>query len=176
MRDSDAEALFGIYSDPNVTRFLGRPVWTSVDQGLKRIRESVELWEKNRNLRLGVALKESDKIIGECCLFNASEKDRRVEIGYVLAYDAWGKGYMNEALVALVNYAFTEMNFHRIEAEIDPSNLASAKALERLGFQKEGHLRERWIADGEVSDSGLYGLLEGDWKARQSAASALTPC
>jgi len=48
--------------------------------------------------------------------------------------------------------------------------VASARSLERLGFIKEGHLRERWIVSGEVSDTGFYGLLHGDWlRSRRGA-------
>lgn len=54
---------------------------------------------------------------------------------------------------------------NRIEADIDPRNLGSAASLECLGFVREGHLRERWVVDGEVSDSWLHGLLRRDWKA-----------
>jgi RimJ/RimL family protein N-acetyltransferase len=56
---------------------------------------------------------------------------------------------------------------NRIEADIDPRNVASARSLERLGFSKEGHLRQRWIVNGEVSDSAFYGLLLSDWQAQQ---------
>ena len=48
-------------------------------------------------------------------------------------------------------------------------NAASARSLERLGFRHEGHLRERWIVDGEVSDTGLYGLLAREWFERRPA-------
>ena len=58
---------------------------------------------------------------------------------------------------------------NRVEADIDPRNAASANTLERLGFQNEGLLRERWVVDGEVSDSGIYGLLRLDWLARTEA-------
>jgi ribosomal-protein-alanine N-acetyltransferase len=61
---------------------------------------------------------------------------------------------------------FAEFDLNRIEADIDPRNVASARSLERLGFRKEGRLRERWIVSGEVSDSDLYGLLRIDWLAR----------
>ena len=50
-----------------------------------------------------------------------------------------------------------------VEADIDPGNRASARTLERLGFRREGLLRERWIVNGEISDSALYGLLRRDW-------------
>jgi RimJ/RimL family protein N-acetyltransferase len=89
-------------------------------------------------------------------------------VGYTLAFDAWGKGYMNEALTALLEFGFSQLGLNRVEADIDPRNMASARSLERLGFQKEGHLRERWIVAGEVSDTGLYGLLLSDWQARKA--------
>ena len=58
------------------------------------------------------------------------------------------------------------MKLNRVKADIHPDNLASAKTLERLGFIREGYLRERWIIEGEVSDSALYGLLRSDWVKR----------
>ena len=72
---------------------------------------------------------------------------------------------MSEAGSALIEHAFGTLNLHRIEADIDPRNVASARLLERLGFVREGLLRDRWIVGGEVSDSALYGLLERDRRA-----------
>jgi [ribosomal protein S5]-alanine N-acetyltransferase len=71
---------------------------------------------------------------------------------------------VHEALKALLEFAFEKMNLHRVEADIDPRNTASRKVAERLGFQKEGHLRERWIVGDEIQDTLFYGLLESDWK------------
>lgn len=84
-----------------------------------------------------------------------------------MASHAWGKAYMDEALRALLSYGFNDLKFNRVEADIDPRNEASARSLERLGFRKEGHLRERWIVGDEVSDTALYGLLHRDcqWRA-----------
>jgi RimJ/RimL family protein N-acetyltransferase len=75
---------------------------------------------------------------------------------------------MHEALQALLRFAFQTLELNRLEADIDPRNIASAKTLERLGFQKEGHLRERWIVNAEISDTDLYGLLQRDWQARST--------
>ena len=76
---------------------------------------------------------------------------------------------MCEALGALLNYAFHTLNLNRLEADIDPRNHASAKILERLGFTREGHMRERWIVNGEVEDTWWYGLLRREWFERASA-------
>lgn len=76
--------------------------------------------------------------------------------------DAMHRG---EALRALLDHGFGALQLNRIEADIDPRNAASACSLERLGFTREGLLRERWIVDGEVSDTSLYGLLARQWRA-----------
>lgn len=78
---------------------------------------------------------------------------------------------MNEALTALIAYGFENRHINRIEADIDPKSVASARSLERLHFVKEGYLRERWIVGGQVSDTALYGLLRSDW----ASASRSTP-
>ena len=73
---------------------------------------------------------------------------------------------MHEALQALLEFGFGELDLNRIDADIDPRNSASARTLERLGFTKEGYLRERWIVGDEVSDTAIYGLLRREWKVR----------
>ena len=60
-------------------------------------------------------------------------------------------------------YAFEVLDLHRIEADVDPRNAASIRTLERLGFQREGYLRERWQVNGEIQDALFYGLLRPDW-------------
>jgi RimJ/RimL family protein N-acetyltransferase len=73
---------------------------------------------------------------------------------------------MHEALQALLEFGVGELDLNRIEADIDPRNSASARTLERLGFTKEGYLRERWIVGDEVSDTAIYGLLRREWRVR----------
>ncbi len=163
---SDAEALFAIYSDVRVMRYWSYPPWSSIDQANEMIAKDATTLAAGEHLRLGVETVDDARLVGHCSLFNLNAQCRRAEIGYGLAFDAWGHGYMHEALTAVLNYGFSELALNRVEADIDPRNAASAKALERLGFLNEGLLRERWVVDGEVSDSGLYGLLRRDWLAR----------
>jgi RimJ/RimL family protein N-acetyltransferase len=103
-------------------------------------------------------------IVGMAGLFHFHETSRRAEIGYTLARAHWGQGLMHEALVALVDHAFSALDLNRLEADIDPRNVASARSLERLGFRHEALMRERWIVNGEVSDTGFYGLLRSEWQ------------
>lgn len=165
MRESDAAALFAIYSDPKVARYWSTPPWTSVDQAHALIAKHTAAMASDEYLCLAIERKSDEQFIGMCTLFKLSKQCRRAEIGYGLASPAWGHGYMHEALGALLNYGFSVMSLNRVEADVDPRNEASVRSLVRLGFRKEGHLRERWIVDGEVSDSDLYGLLFSDWQS-----------
>ncbi len=114
-------------------------------------------------LQLGIEHNDDKALIGTCTLFAFHTASRRAEMGYALGRPYWGKGYMHEALKALVRYAFEVRDLNRLEADIDPRNAASAKTLERLGFVREGYLRERWIVGDEVSDTALYGLLRREF-------------
>ena len=93
-------------------------------------------------------------------------------MGYALGRAHWGNGYIWEALNALLAYAFEELGMHRIEADVDPRNAASIRTLERLGFVREGYLRERWHVGGEIQDALFYGLLRSDWEKTRRGNSA----
>jgi RimJ/RimL family protein N-acetyltransferase len=167
---ADAQSLFALFSDPKMMRYWSSPPWTSVAKAHELIAKDHLAMPTGVHLRLGVELRDTGALVGTCTLFDFVPQCRRAELGYGLGSACWGRGYMHEALVALLGFGFSELALHRVEADIDPRNLASARSLERLGFVKEGHLRERWIVDGEVSDSGLYGLLRSDWRPQGGSA------
>ena len=121
-------------------------------------------------LRWSISRPADDRMIGHLSLFSFSEQSGRAEIGYGLARPHWGQGFMHEALIAVVDYAFGPLDLRRLEADIDPRNHASLRALERLGFAREGLLRERWQVGDEISDSALMGLLAHEWRARSDPA------
>ena len=89
-------------------------------------------------------------------------------IGYCYAELAWGQGYATEAGRALVDWSFENMNLHRMHSEADTRNLGSDRVLQKLGFQREGTLRENCIVNGVISDSWVYGLLRREWAAKDS--------
>jgi len=155
--------MFEIYSDAQVMRYWSTPPWTSIEQAHAAIAQDAEGRLTGTHLRLGMERLEDHRTIGHCSLFNVSRQNRRADLGYGMMSSVWGNGYMGEALRALLDYGFGALDLNRIEADVDPRNERSLRTLRRLGFQQEGHLRERWIVVGEVSDSALFGLLRRDW-------------
>jgi RimJ/RimL family protein N-acetyltransferase len=167
LRRGDEEALFALYSDPLFMRYWNTPPWPVLAEAAKVIGEDLAAMPAGRYLRLGIRAAEGEALIGTCGLFAFHEPSRRAELGYGLAPASWGHGYMTEALSALLGFAFGPLGLNRIEADIDPGNEASARALGRLGFVQEGFFRERWIVGGQISHSAMYGLLRADWEGRR---------
>ena len=166
----DAAGMFAIFSDREVMRYWSTVPWESMEFAKRFIENDRAAMDAGEYLRLAIVRRDDDALIGMCTLFNFVPQCRRAEVGYGLARAAWGQGYMHEAVGRLLAYGFEQLGINRVEADIDPRNEASARSLLRLGFLKEGHLRERWIVNGEVSDSELYGLLLKDWQRLRSAA------
>ena len=165
LADGDAPAVFAIFSHPEVMRYWASPPWTSISQAEERLARAQEGYRSKEGFQWGIERKEDGALLGTCSLFSFNWPSRRCEIGYALGRPYWGQGYMGEALRALVAYAFTTLDLNRLEADIDPRNDASARTLERLGFQKEGFMPERWIVGDEVSDTWWYGLLRRNWQS-----------
>lgn len=161
--EEDIDSLYEIFSSPQVMRYWSSAPLPDREAAADLQREIAEGNESETMLKWGLALRDSDTVIGTTTLFNLSLDNGRAELGYAMAHAHWGRGYMNEALTALVSHAFEVMELRRLEADVDPRNAASIRTLERLGFQREGFLRERWHVNGEIQDAFFYGLLRREW-------------
>jgi len=163
IEESDLDQLYAIFADPKVMRYWSTLPLESIEEARTLLKEIQTGNQQRTMLKWGVALKPTDIMIGTVTLFHLEQLQGRAEIGYAQARTYWGQGYIHEALQSLLTYAFQEMKLRRVEADVDPRNGASIKTLERLGFQKEGFLRERWHVGGEIQDALFYGLLEREW-------------
>jgi RimJ/RimL family protein N-acetyltransferase len=164
MSESDIDAIYTIFSNVEVMRYWATPPIADRNAAALILKEVHDGFRHRAQLKWGIAQRTDDAIIGTVTLYNLSFDNRRAEMGYALGRAHWGKGYMQEALQALLGYAFGELDLHRLEADVDPRNAASIRSLERLGFQREGYLRERWQVNGEIQDALFYGLLRPEWK------------
>jgi RimJ/RimL family protein N-acetyltransferase len=165
----DVDAVFAMESDPVAMRYWSRPPMQDVSEAQAAVERAMGHFAARTGLRWSIARPSDDRMLGHVSVFDFSEPSDRAEIGYGLARERWGQGFMNEALIAVIDYAFGPLGLRRLEADTDPRNEASLRALERLGFQREGLLRERWQVGDEISDTALLGLLAREWRERATA-------
>lgn len=155
----DAPAVFALHADPEAMRWWSTPPWTDPAAGTAWVDDRRAANASGEALTLMLEDRSAGGVLGTATLFHWHRTCRRAELGYQLSRPHWGRGLMREALDALLDWAFVEAELIRVEADVDPRNLASCGLLERLGFVREGLLRRRWIVAGEVSDTAWYGLL-----------------
>ncbi len=162
---ADAEALFVLKSDPSVTACYGQDPHPSVERTREWVSRNVEEQQRGEVLHWVLELRDEGEIIGACCLWNFNDSRTCAEIGYELRPEFWRQGLMTEALSAIIDHAFGSLRFHRLEAVPLASNRASIGLLLKLGFRREGVLRQRQLAGGRHVDQWYLGLLEADRQA-----------
>ena len=168
LQPSDAQALFAIKSDPEVTKHYGQEPHQSVDDTLRWIQELKVSYQQRQDVAWGVTLKNDERVIGACTLWNLDSSYHHGEIGYELhpAYER--RGIMTEAVSAILTFAFNDLGLHRVEATPFADNPPSQSLLLRLGFVLEGTLRQRHFFRDHYKDQLYFGLLKDEWLAMQS--------
>lgn len=167
-RTDDLDDFYAVHADPRVMRYWSFPAWTERSQAHARFASAMSGRDPDKLLCWVIAERADDRLIGGVTLFAIDRAQGRAEIGYALHADHWGCGLAREALRLALAHAFDTLGLRRIEADIDPRNTASCALAERMGFVREGVLRERWQVAGELQDSAIYGLLARDWRAAKA--------
>jgi RimJ/RimL family protein N-acetyltransferase len=157
----DAAAFAAYRSDPDVARYQS---WDA-PLPLAEAQKTVENFANGDPMKPGwfqYAVDRDGVLIGDIGL-NLHENLMQAELGFTLAPEYQGQGYATEAVRGLLDQLFVERNLHRVSAECDARNTASARLLERLGFRQEGlRLSNSWFK-GEWTDDLLFGLLRSDY-------------
>ncbi|MGC3860566.1 GNAT family N-acetyltransferase [Micromonospora chersina] len=161
--DADAGDLFALHSNAHVLRYWDAPPWTDRGRSDGFITACRRMAEEGTGARLAVDRVSDGAFIGWCGLTRWNPDYRSASLGYCYGEAAWGHGYATEAARALLRWAFDTLDLNRVQAETDTRNVASARVLEKLGFVREGTLREDCVVNGDVSDSWVYGLLRREW-------------
>jgi RimJ/RimL family protein N-acetyltransferase len=156
---ADAPALFAARSDPDVMRYWDWPAQASVEQVENIIADHFPEVADGNVMWWAVALTPEGPAIGECDLSEIDHQHRRAEVGYLFNRACWGNGYAQEAMQAVIAYAFADLKLERLWARFHSGNAASQRLLERLGFTKEGTLKRHIWRDGERRDCEIYGLV-----------------
>ena len=171
-RAGDAENLAAYRSAPGVARYQS---WDT-PYSLERARYAIETMAAADPAEPGwfqyaVELKAGRTHIGDVGV-NLNDNRMQAEIGYTIAPDRQGHGFATEAVRAVLERLFTVQGLHKVSAECDARNIASARLLEQVGFIREGLLREQTWIKNEWTDDLLYGLLADEWTAQEGPDQA----
>ena len=150
----------GLPGDPRVQRFNDEPLRdvAAAEAFIRFLRA-----DSASDARRHWAITADEEVVGLIGLHAWQHDHRRAELGYDMAVSRWGQGIASEAARAVIDYGFTEMKLHRIQAQTIADNHRSVRLLERLGFHREGTLREYSMEDDlTFHDSAVYGLLAAD--------------
>ena len=173
----DLPDLLEINSSDEVTRYVPYKTWVTAADSHAWLERMERLQAGGDTLQLVIALRDTGQVIGACLLFAFDAASSRAEIGYVLGRQYWGRGYMHEAIGAVMRFVFERLGLRRLEATIDPRNAASLKLVQRLGFASEGLRRQRVLMKGTLVDQSLFGCLREDWLAAMSSdREGSSPC
>jgi [ribosomal protein S5]-alanine N-acetyltransferase len=156
---ADAEEIFRQYAqDGEVTKYLTWLPYGRVEETREFIRTCLAMWQERQSFHWTILRKDDGQLLG---MINARVDGHKWELGYVLAREHWGRGYMTEAVKSLIDTAFKDATVYRVWAVCDIDNAASARVMEKAGMQREGLLR-RWSvhpsSSPEPRDSYCYSI------------------
>jgi [ribosomal protein S5]-alanine N-acetyltransferase len=161
--NEDAYSILDYLSDEEVMKYYGLEPFNSIQDAIDEISWYQSIQNNKTGIRWGITLKDKGVVIGSCGFHKISSQHFRTEIGFELSKEQWRKGIAFEAVEAIISYGFEHMNFNRIEALIEPPNLSSQRLVEKLGFMREGLLRNYEFTRGKFEDLYMYSLLKQDF-------------
>jgi [ribosomal protein S5]-alanine N-acetyltransferase len=167
---SDAEGLHQAYGNSEAMRFWDFPATHSVADTGSRIKGALR--SKITYGVWAILRRDGGGFVGMINYHHREANNRRLELGWIIVPACWRQGLMTEAARPVLNFCFKGLRSHRVEALIEPENVASRALATRLGFVQEGGLlRDRMCVEGTFRSLLMYGLLEGDWAQVRAAAS-----
>ena len=165
LQPNDVPKVYELFSDKDIVRFDGGRTMGSINEAFQFI-SVFSMYNPNSYIRWAVESRETGEFIGTAGFHKLSSEARRGEIGGELLKKSWGAGIGKEALFGLTQFAFLNLGLNRITAMISPKNLAAQKIVEKMGYLREGRLRDWEYWDGSYTDMDVFSLLARDWQTK----------
>ena len=161
----DAAAFMPWVNDVEVTRTLAIGA-------MAMDRQAEQAWIEKMNVSgsdvlFGIVVQETDRLIGSVGLNQIDFRHRSASLGMMIGEKSeWGKGYGTEATRLVVRYAFGELHLNRVQLHVYEYNLRGIRIYEKVGFLREGVLRQEHVYDGRFWDTVVMAILREEWKKR----------
>ncbi len=173
-QDSDLAAFLAYRNDPAVSRYQN---WDSLSapraQALLQEQRHLEPGTPGPWFQFALALKDSGQLVGDCGLQVLLHDARQAQVSVSLAPVHQGAGLGTEAVTTVLDYAFINLDLHRVIAVVDAENGGPVRLLERVGMRREGHFVKNVWFKGRWADEYLYALLQAEWLSRRGLPSIL---
>jgi [ribosomal protein S5]-alanine N-acetyltransferase len=157
---ADAPTFFRMRSHPEAMRYIHRPIQKELAESAAMIEQIGQAYMQHEGITWAVAwAAKPNDMLGTIGFWRMDKVHHRTEIGYMLHPDYWGQGIMSEVIPVALDYAFRVLDFHSIEANTDPRNVASSSVLLKHGFVEEAYFRENFFFEGQFSDSRIFSKL-----------------
>lgn len=160
---SDAKDIFDYASDPETSKHLPWDEHQSIDDTLDFIDTVNQKFFLMDNIDWGIELKSEKKLIGMIGFREWNNQNSCADIGYVLSPKYWNKGYITEAVKAVIKFGFDKVKVNRIEAHCDEKNISSSRVLEKCGMKYEGTLRKKVMIKNRFVNMKFYSILLEDY-------------
>lgn len=160
----DASEVFAYASDHEVASWTTWEAHRTLDDSRDYLERVMTWYADGFGGPWGLELKSTGQLIGTCGMA-LTPQHARAELGYAVGRAWWGQGLMTEAVVEAIRYGFEELRLNRIEARCIPTNIGSARVMEKAGMTYEGTIREQIFVKGSFDDLRLYSILRREWLA-----------
>lgn len=168
IRQSHLGDYFKLFKDERVAKYYNITPFKEEKEAQLYLDLFESRFKRKLGIRWGIALNGKENIIGTIG-FNNFQKNHRANLGYDLQFEYWNKGIITEALKEIIKFGFQELEINRMEAEVQLGNIGSEKVLEKLGFRKEGVLRDWMYWNGNHYDMTMFSLLVKEFKLEKIA-------
>lgn len=159
----DAQAMYRNWANSKeVTRYLTWPAHDSADVTRTLLTMWAESYQNASVYHWGITLKGNDEVIGDISVVHMNERAASAELGWCMGESWWGQGIMPEAALAVRDYLFDRVGFHRIEARHDKNNPKSGRVMQKIGMQYEGTMRAADANNQGICDIVQYAILRED--------------
>lgn len=162
--------VFQHFASEEVNRFVDFDMAKTIDDAKEIVDWGYEIYSKNNGILWGIFKKADDIFMGQINFANRASDNftgiiHRTEIGFDLSPQYWGNGYMTEAMNSAISWIFKsyKIGIERIEAIININNHKAEKLASKVGFTKEGVLRDYVVYNDQRWDMSMFSLLKKEW-------------
>jgi aminoglycoside 6'-N-acetyltransferase len=173
-QDSDLAAFLAYRNDPVVSRYQN---WDALNapraQAILQEQRRLEPGTPGPWFQFAIALRDNGQLVGDCGLQVLLQDARQAQVSISLAAVYQGAGLATEALTTVLDYAFINLDLHRVIAVVDAENAGPVRLFERVGMRREGHFIKNVWFKGHWADECLYALLQAEWLSRRGLPTML---